>query len=463
MVHRNPGSGGKRDDREGPAGTGLPAPEQTGSPSTAPTRPLSQPVVPAHAGAAAVPPDLVGHPRYQVLGLLGTGGMGAVYKARHRLMGRVVALKVIHPDLSDRPEIVNRFLHEVWAAARLAHPNIVTAYDADQVGATHFLVMEFVEGVDLERFADARGPLPVAQACDYVRQAALGLQYAHEQGMVHRDIKPHNLMLTPQGRVKILDFGLSRLASELALGAGQAGAFRAASPEGLTPEHTALGTADYAAPEECQDARRADIRADVYSLGCTLYRLLTGRVPFPGGSLVQKLLRHRVRAPAPVTDARPDVPAALAAVVAKMLAKDPGDRHQEPAEVARALAPCCAAPGPHVLVVDDEPAARRALAALLEQQGYAVSTAANGREALDRLRQGPAPVLILLDLAMPVMDGIQFLQERAKDPALAPVPVLIVSAVDSAQAQAAALGAADYLRKPVAVAELAERVRQHAN
>src|SRR5687768_2139258 len=147
MVHRDPASGGKRDDGKGQAGCGRPIPEQTESLSSAPTGLLSQPVVPAQLGVAAVPPDLVGHPRYQVLGLLGTGGMGAVYKARHRLMDRVVALKVIHPDLSGRPEIVSRFRREVWAAARLAHPNIVTAHDAGQAGATHFLVMEFVEGV----------------------------------------------------------------------------------------------------------------------------------------------------------------------------------------------------------------------------------------------------------------------------------------------------------------------------
>jgi serine/threonine protein kinase len=161
-----------------------------------------------------VPAELAGHTRYRVKGLIGVGGMGAVFKAEHQLMERPVALKVINRDLLGNPAALERFRREVKAAARLAHPNIVTAHDADQAGDTHFLVMEYVEGISLGRLVAEKGPLPVAQACDYVRQVALGLQHAHEQGMVHRDVKPQNLMLTPQGQVKILDFGLARLALE---------------------------------------------------------------------------------------------------------------------------------------------------------------------------------------------------------------------------------------------------------
>jgi eukaryotic-like serine/threonine-protein kinase len=163
--------------------------------------------------APEMPAELARHPRYRIVEVLGVGGMGVVYKAEHRFMERMVALKVIDRGLTDKPAVVERFRREVKAAGQLDHANIVHAYDADQAGDSHFLVMEFVEGTTLARLVEQQGPLPAARACDYVRQAALGLQRAHEHGMVHRDIKPHNLMLTPRGQVKILDFGLARLAS----------------------------------------------------------------------------------------------------------------------------------------------------------------------------------------------------------------------------------------------------------
>jgi hypothetical protein len=280
----------------------------------------------APAQPPAPPAELANHPRYRVLEALGAGGMGVVFKVEHRLMERVVALKVISRSLTDRPELVARFRQEVKAAARLSHPNIVTAHDADQAGDVHFLVMEFVEGESLDRLVEEQGPLPVEQACDYVRQAALGLQHAFERGMVHRDIKPHNLMLTSEGQVKILDFGLARFASE----SRPAG--------GLTEAGQVVGTPDYMAPEQALDARRADVRADVYSLGCTLYHLLTGRLPFPEGTAFQKLLAHQQQTPTPVRDFRGDVPPDLLRVLDRMLAKDPAQRYQTPGEVARALA-----------------------------------------------------------------------------------------------------------------------------
>jgi serine/threonine protein kinase len=274
-----------------------------------------------------IPSQLKDHPRYRVLKALGHGGMGTVYLAEHLKMGRLVALKIIRGDLLDQPEAARRFNQEVQTAARLQHPNIVQAFDADQVEGLHFLVMEYVEGVDVAHYLEQQGPLPIREACEIVRQAALGLQHAHEEGMVHRDLKPHNLMLTPQGQVKILDFGLARFAREQ----------ERKNERPLTGSGVVLGTADYIAPEQTRDAHQCDIRADIYSLGCTLYQLLSGRVPFPEGSAVDKMLRHSLDAPTPFGSLCSDLPAELIAVVEKMMAKEPSRRFQTPAEVAVAL------------------------------------------------------------------------------------------------------------------------------
>lgn len=276
-----------------------------------------------------LPPELVNHPRYLVLRKLGGGGMGTVYQAVHRLMERGVALKVINPTLTRHPVAVQRFLQEVKAAARLHHPNIVAAHDAEQVGDLHFLVMEYVEGVSLDRLVQKRGRLPADQACHFIRQAALGLQHAHDRGMVHRDIKPQNLMVTRKGLVKVLDFGLARIAEEAAQPPGDA--------RPLTALGTVLGTPDYIAPEQVSNSHTADGRADVYSLGCTLYFLLAGRPPFPEGSAIEKALSHVDSLPTPLRTLRPDVPADLCAVVDRMMAKRPDDRFQTPGEVAEAL------------------------------------------------------------------------------------------------------------------------------
>ncbi|HVS36336.1 MAG TPA: protein kinase [Gemmataceae bacterium] len=311
------------------------------APSADATRSAPGPDAAGRTPPEVVPAELQDHPRYRVLGLLGQGGMGAVYKAEHRHMGRVVALKVINPGLVGSEAAVQRFRQEVQTAARLTHPNIVTAYDADHAGGLHFLVMEFLDGESLDEYLRRKNVLPVAEACDYARQAALGLQHAHELGMVHRDVKPHNLMRTPDGRVKILDFGLARLARAAEAPADPAAPAPSAQ---LTAVGAVMGTADYMAPEQAGDARSADIRADIYSLGCTLYQLLAGRVPFPGGSALDKLLLHAAETPADLTRLRPDIPAGLAAVVRKMTAKDPASRYQTPAEVAAALAPFAAPP-----------------------------------------------------------------------------------------------------------------------
>ncbi len=387
---------------------------------------------PGGAAPPAPPPELVGHSRYELRGFLGAGGMGVVYKALHRMMNRLVALKVINRRLLDRPDMVERFRREVRAAAQLHHPNIVAAYDAEQAGDCHFLVMEFVEGTNLDELLAAEGRFPVDRSCEYARQAALGLQHAFERGLVHRDVKPHNLMLTPGGTVKVLDFGLARLASEVGLppppqaaGVGSAPALdeswaagttmvsRKGGPgTGLTAAYTGMGTADYRAPEEALDARRADIRADVYSLGCTLYRFLAGRVPFPEGDALAKVRAHMQTEPVRVDRLGPGVPRALADVVARMMAKDPTSRFATPAEVARALAPFAARLSRRVLVVDDDPLTREAMRLSLEAAGYEVGVAADGGAALEQVRNGPLPDLVLLDLFMPGLDGWGFLEQR---------------------------------------------------
>jgi hypothetical protein len=283
-----------------------------------------------------LPPDLVRQSRYQVVRLLGKGGMGSVYLAEHRRMGRPVALKVIDPHLLSHEGALSRFQQEVRAAAQLHHANIVAAYDADQAGDWHFLVMEYVEGQNLADYLAETGPLDVAQACDVARQAALGLHHAHERGMVHRDIKPHNLMRVPSGQVKVLDFGLARFVAEPG---GAAASDSTATLLPLTGAGAVMGTADYIAPEQARDAHGADPRADVYSLGCTLYHLLAGRPPFPGGTAAEKLARHAAEEPTPLPALRPEVPVGLAAVVGRMMAKQPKDRYPTAAAAAEALRP----------------------------------------------------------------------------------------------------------------------------
>ena len=288
-----------------------------------------------------LPAQLQEHPRYRIVERIGSGGMGDVYRAEHRLMNRSVALKLINSQLIKHPQAVERFRREVQAAARLTHPNIVTAFDAEQAGDVHFLAMEFVEGTDLATVVQHRGALPVAEACDCIRQAADGLQHAHEKGMVHRDIKPHNLMLSPSGQVRILDFGLAGFATESAmmevdLGVGTEGD---TTPLHLTTFGSVMGTPNYIAPEQAKDAHSADIRADIYSLGCTLYCLLSGTPPHEADSVVEKLKAHAEREPLAIESVQVDVPAELAEVVRRMMAKDPAERFQTPAEVADALAP----------------------------------------------------------------------------------------------------------------------------
>jgi formylglycine-generating enzyme required for sulfatase activity/serine/threonine protein kinase len=278
--------------------------------------------------ASTLPPGLAERTDYEVVRELGQGGMGTVYLALNRLMGRHEVLKVVSSHLVKRSGVLDRFLVEIRNAAKLHHPNVVTAYSAFRMGESIVFAMEYVEGLDLAKLVKAKGPLPVANACSYVHQAALGLQHAHEQGMVHRDIKPSNLMLSRQANraaIKVLDFGLAKVKSEGAVDGG------------LTHEGQMLGTPDFIAPEQTVDARTADVRADIYSLGCTLYYLLTGGPPFQATSLYEILQAHHSMDAMHLNLARPEVPVELAALVGRMMAKEPERRFQTPKEVAQAL------------------------------------------------------------------------------------------------------------------------------
>ncbi len=263
--------------------------------------------------------------QYILIDRIGEGGMGEVYRARHRRMDRDVALKIIRKDRLSSPDAVKRFLREITAVAQLTHENVVMAYDADQSGDRHFFAMEYVDGTNLSRLVKENGPLPVQQACDCIRQAALGLQHAFERGMVHRDIKPSNLLLSKTGVVKILDMGLARLQES------EGGPVESR----ITQEGLVIGTPDYLAPEQARNARTADIRADIYALGCTFYYLLMGRPPYKGDTPTEKLLRHTTE-PLPRVQ-RSDVPPAVEAIVHKMIAKRAEVRFQTPAEIALAL------------------------------------------------------------------------------------------------------------------------------
>lgn len=269
---------------------------------------------------------------YLVIDYIGAGGIGQVFKARHRRMDRIVALKVLSTSAMSREETIKRFLREVKSAAKLTHPNIVHAYDAGDQNGVHFLVMEFVDGSDLSSLVKKQGPLAPQLAADYVAQAARGLVYAHAKGMVHRDIKPSNLLVDREGVVKILDMGLARFEGVTA---------KERQSEGeLTNSDSVMGTVDYMAPEQAVHLRYADAKSDVYSLGCTLYRLLTGEAPYPGESVVDKILAHREKPIPQLRRLRPDAPAALEAMFARMVAKQPDQRPtmQEAAEAFESLA-----------------------------------------------------------------------------------------------------------------------------
>jgi Protein kinase domain len=295
---------------------------------------------------------------YLLLDRLGEGGNGQVFKARHQAMQRVVALKILREELLADAEAVGRFYREIEVVSQIAHPNIVHAYDAGPIGASLVLAMEYIDGVDLDRLIRESGPLPVPQACAYIQQAARGLQHAHDKGLVHRDIKPSNLIVASgqcpvaskavasgqrpaAGKdrrtvtsslttVKILDLGLARLQQPV-LGS------RTTDLTMLSGSSVTQGTPDYMAPEQALDFHSAGVPADIYSLGCTFYYLLTGQPPYPNSSIAQKLMAHQQSEPQAMGELRKRLPPDVLAVLNKMIAKEPRNRYASAGQVADAL------------------------------------------------------------------------------------------------------------------------------
>src|SRR3954470_20476351 len=263
--------------------------------------------------------------KYKLLGQIGKGGMSSVYLAEHELMRRRVAVKVLPKNRVGDSSYLERFRLEARAVARLDDPNIVRAYDIDNDGDVHYIVMEYVDGQDLHQIIVGQGPLDYDTAADYIAQVANGLQHAHEMGLVHRDIKPANCLVDKHGTVKLLDLGLAKLTED-----DQASLT-------MANEENVPGTADYLAPEQALNSHEADGRSDIYSLGCTLYFLLTGSPPFPEGSISERLLKHQTARPDSIFKARPDAPASLVEICEIMMSKKPAERPQTAGDVAAIL------------------------------------------------------------------------------------------------------------------------------
>jgi serine/threonine protein kinase len=263
--------------------------------------------------------------KYKLLGQIGKGGMSSVYLAEHELMKRRVAVKVLPRNRVNDSSYLERFRLEARAVAKLDDPNIVRAYDIDNEGDVHYIVMEYVDGQDLHQIVAQNGPLDFDTAADYIAQVANGLQHAHEMGLVHRDIKPANCLVDRHKTVKLLDLGLAKLTED-----DQASLT-------MANEENVLGTADYLAPEQALNSHEADQRSDIYSLGCTLYFLLTGGPPFPEGSISERLLKHQTAKPESIFKTRPDAPPSLVDICETMMSKKPDDRFQSAGDVAARL------------------------------------------------------------------------------------------------------------------------------
>jgi serine/threonine protein kinase len=265
--------------------------------------------------------------KFKLLERVGVGGMGQVFLCEHMFMKRRVAIKVLPPAKAEHPAALGRFYREARAAGQLEHPNIVRTHDIDQDGNLHFIVMEYVDGTNLLDLVKKFGPMDIGRAVSYVRQTALGLEYAFKNGIIHRDVKPGNVLVDRKGVARVLDMGLARFFKD--------------QSDNLTVKYDdkiVLGTADYVAPEQVANSHSVDVRADVYALGATLYFLLAGHPPFPTGTVSQKLIWHRTKDPTPIKQVRSDVPDELAEIVGKLMAKDPAQRFQTPGEAADALA-----------------------------------------------------------------------------------------------------------------------------
>jgi eukaryotic-like serine/threonine-protein kinase len=297
--------------------------------------------------------------RYEVEELVGTGGMSSVFRAHDRLLDRKVALKVLHPQYSEDEEYVERFRREARAVAALSHPNIVTVIDRGEHEGRQFIVFEYIDGENLKGLIQRRGPAPVTTALELAMQIARGLSFAHQQGLVHRDVKPQNVLLNGDGQAKVTDFGIARSLDV---------------QHGMTQTGTVLGTSDYIAPEQAQ-GQRVDEHTDVYSLGVVLYEMLTTEVPFPGENFVAVAMRHINEEPPSIRDKRPDVSPRFEAAVQRAMAKRPEDRFQTMADFCRELE-----------------------ANLAEAQGATVVAPAQPRRARAPRRQGANPWPIVLAL-----------------------------------------------------------------
>jgi eukaryotic-like serine/threonine-protein kinase len=263
--------------------------------------------------------------KYKLLGHIGSGGMSSVYLAEHTMMHDHRAIKVLPPSKMSKSSYLARFQQEAKAIAALNHPNIVRAYDIDNQGDTHYIVMEYVNGDDLQTLVKKKGPLPYEMVANYISQAARGLQHAHESGLIHRDVKPANLLVGKDGVIKLLDLGLALFTDE-----GMAS---------LTIDHNdkVLGTADYLAPEQALNSHGVDHRADLYGLGCTMYYLLTGQPPFPDGSIAQRIAKHQKMMPEEIRKFRSNCPGELEGICWKLMQKDPKYRYANARQTAEVL------------------------------------------------------------------------------------------------------------------------------
>ncbi|MCC6421480.1 MAG: protein kinase [Gemmataceae bacterium] len=417
---------------------------------------------------------------YRILDRIGAGGMGIVFLAEHLCMRRRVAVKMLPLAPDKDPRLLSRFFAEMRAVAQLQHPNIVTAFDAGKVTdldpaapTLHFFVMEYVPGLDLEAYVGEHGPLAPTRACDIGHQIASALAEAHKHGLIHRDIKPSNILVTPEGQAKLLDFGLTRHRSH----------------EGQTEPGTLLGTLDYMAPEQVQDASAVDIRADLYGLGGVLFWCLTGQPPFPGKSSVAAMLACRLlQQPRAVRSLRPEIPPELDAVVARMMALKADDRYQTPQAVMQALLPFvgpASADGPpapaanlllprttpaepepgsarchRLLIADDEPGIRAFSRLALTSDAIQCDEAADGQQALEAVQTG-AYDLVLLDVHMPRLTGLQVCRRLRENPPSPNLKIILFSGVGTPEEmiQLFAAGADDCLTKPASAAQLLTRVR----
>ncbi len=367
--------------------------------------------------------------KYRILERIGTGGHSTVYLGEHLMVKRRVAIKVLPTARSENPAALARFYREARAAGALDHPNLVKAHDVDRDNGLHFLVMEYVDGSSLQQIVARFGPLPIERSAHYIRQAAEGLQAAHASGLVHRDVKPANILLDRRGVIRVLDLGLAR--------------FFCDDEDPLTlkfDSNNVLGTADYVAPEQALNSHEVDSRADIYSLGATFYFLLAGRPLFPEGQITHKLIWHQTRQPTPLRQLRAEIPAELAAVVERMIDKEPPRRYQTAAEVVEALLPWTATPLPPPVAEEMprlSPAARAALVADADS-GSNIAAAGKGGRAVPPSVLQPSRPRMMAEIATPIFVAGEIDTDSGDSASAAPAPAPCAVCGSTAHAKPAA-------------------------